>query len=128
MSVSLGFEILMSLLLVITICYCFILDRKLKALRSGQDGVRQSISDMVQATLQAEQCITNLRSSAEQVGQDLEARIIEAKSLQNKLARPTTPPRMGRIPAAGNSHNNPSVPAATTVSASGIMDRLKRAG
>jgi len=126
MSISLAFEILVSLLLVITITYCFILDRRLKALRSGQDGVRQSISDLVQATLQAEQSIHKLTVTAEKVGGELESHIVEAKTLNRSFSKPkrtaTTEPHRNRIPV------RPTEPSPEAAHTAGLMARLKRAG
>jgi hypothetical protein len=124
MTLSLGFEILVSILLVITIGYCFILDRRLKALRSGQDGVRQSIQDLVQVSLSAEQSVHRLAKTSEQVAAELQANIIEAKGLTGKLqsgiSRAGDKTRQDRILPLNEIAENPN--------STGLMSRLKRAG
>ncbi|MCF6293457.1 MAG: DUF6468 domain-containing protein [Robiginitomaculum sp.] len=123
MTLSLGFEILVSILLVITIGYCFILDRRLKALRSGQDGVRQSIQDLVQVSLSAEQSVHRLAKTSEQVTEELQASIIEAKALTGKLPA-------GMLKARGKTGQDRILPlneAAEDTQSTGLMDRLKRA-
>ncbi|MBL4595532.1 MAG: hypothetical protein JKX99_03025 [Robiginitomaculum sp.] len=123
MTISLAFEILVSLLLMVTIGYCFVLDRRLKALRSGQDGVRQSIVELVQATLQAEQSVQLLTKTGTQITQDISAKITEAKRATASIQQPipTTPaarPNPLASPLAGLGRD-----AATS-----LMDRLKQAG
>ena len=123
MTLSLGFEILVSVLLVITIGYCFILDRRLKALRSGQDGVRQSIQDLVQVSLSAEQSVHRLAKTSEQVTEELQASIIEAKGLTGQL-----PAAM--LKARGKARQDRILPlneVAEGTQSTGLMDRLKRA-
>jgi hypothetical protein len=137
MSISLAFEILVSLLLIVTIGYCFQLDRRLKALRTGQDGVRQSITDLVQATIQAEQSVKQLTKTGELVTQELEDRIIEAKSLARKLGTGNalnTPVSAGRAQPDRIAPLRPNLarPAPVDVNSdavrSSLMQRLKQAG
>ena len=127
MTLSLGFEILVSILLVITIGYCFILDRRLKALRSGQDGVRQSIQDLVQVSLAAEQSVHRLAKTSEQVTVELQENIIEAKELTGKLQAGTYRSD-GR--SGGKSRQDRILPLSEgekELNSDGLMDRLKRA-
>jgi len=123
MTLSLGFEILVSILLVITIGYCFILDRRLKALRSGQDGVRQSIQDLVQVSLSAEQSVHRLAKTSEQVTEELQASIIEAKALTGKLPAGTPKPR----DKTRQDRILPLNEVAEGTQSTGLMDLLKRA-
>lgn len=124
MTLSLGFEIFVSILLVITIGYCFILDRRLKALRSGQDGVRQSIQDLVQVSLSAEQSVHRLAKTSQEVTAELQESIIEAKSLTGKLTTGSTRTNkkrtQDRIPPLDKVVEEPAT--------NGLMSRLKRAG
>ncbi|VAV89629.1 hypothetical protein MNBD_ALPHA06-834 [hydrothermal vent metagenome] len=122
MTLSLAFEILVSLLLIITIGYCFMLDRRLKALRNGQDGVRSSILELVQATGQAEQSVQALRETGDKISLELEAQIMEAKRLSKSL-QPT-----GNKPDRISSIRPKTTPEPASPHSSGLMDRLKRAG
>lgn len=86
---SLAFEMLVSLLLVVTIGYCFVLDRKLKALRNGQDGVRQSIAELVQATVKAEAAMHGLHATSKEIQDELDEKMIEARTMARHLTSPT---------------------------------------
>jgi len=123
MTISLAFEILVSLLLMVTIGYCFVLDRRLKALRSGQDGVRQSIVELVQATLQAEQSVQLLTKTGTQITQDISAKITEAKRATASIQQP--------IPTIPVARPNPLASPLAGLgrdAATSLMDRLKQAG
>ncbi len=125
MTLSIAFEILVSLLLIITIGYCFVLDQRLKALRSGQDGVRQSIVELISATGQAEHSIRVLKETGTAVTQELEAHILEAKILGQKINTKSEPtPR--RVPSKPLGQR-PTIPAENP-NVSGLMDRLKKTG
>ena len=61
------------------------LDRKLAALRSGQDGIRAAASELVQATAAAEAAVRSLRLTAVETGRDLQARINDARATADRL-------------------------------------------
>jgi Domain of unknown function (DUF6468) len=66
--------------------FCFWrLDQKLGALRSGQDGVRAAVSDLAQATAQAEAAVRAMRLTAQDAGRDLQARINDARATAERL-------------------------------------------
>jgi len=125
MTLSIAFEMLVSLLLVVTIGYCFQLDRRLKALRSGQDGVRESILQLLQATAKAEQSVEALTRTGTTVTTELESRIVEAKILTRKLGAEPQRHRVGRIPKKPVSVSSP---LAIDPAKSSLMDRLKQVG
>lgn len=66
-------EIIVMLLLAVTACYCFILNKKLKTLRDSQGEMRHTISALNQATLRAETAIEALKV----VTDDAESRLSE---------------------------------------------------
>lgn len=82
---TLGLEILLAVLLAACLFYCWRLERKLSALRNGQDGVRQAAVELVQAVTQAETAIRSLRGTAQEAGRDLQARIDTARALSDRL-------------------------------------------
>ncbi len=125
MTLALGFEILLAFLLLVTVFYCWRLDRRLNALRNGQDGMREAVTDLIKATSQAEACIQGLRDTAGQSSVELDARITKAQKLaadlqrlsrQSRLAGPSIKP----VPRASNTSAAPRTP--------GLMDRLREAG
>ena len=86
MNINLIVEMLVAGLLVVTIVYCFVLDRKLHALRSGQDGLRDVIHGLNQATDQAQRSVRELRERGAQVGQQLEGAISNGRTLADELS------------------------------------------
>ena len=84
---SLGFvvEALVALLLIVTIGYCFIVNKKLEQLRSDKSELRAIVCDLHRATGQAEQAIGALGETADSVEQTLSSRIARAQDLGARL-------------------------------------------
>jgi len=125
MTLALGFEILLAVLLLVTVFYCWRLDRRLNALRNGQDGMREAVADLIKATSQAEVCIQGLRDTAGQSSVELEARINKAQKLAADLQR------LGRQNRLDNASVKPLARASNSSTAPrspGLMDRLREAG
>lgn len=78
-------EIVLALLLGACLFYFWRLDRKLAALRSGQDGVLAAAAELAQATAQAEAAVRALRATAQESGRDLQARINDARATADRL-------------------------------------------
>lgn len=78
-------EGLLALLMCACLFYCWRLERKLAALREGQDGVREAAGELVQAAAQAEAAVRALRATAQETGRDLQARIDAASALSERL-------------------------------------------
>lgn len=78
-------EGLVAVLLVVTVGYCYVLDRQLRALRSGQDGLKAIIEGLDAATARAQASITDLRSSAAAVGKDLQEQVTRGRALADEL-------------------------------------------
>ena len=83
--IAIGLEGSLILLLCAVLFYCWRLDRKLGALRDGQDGIRAAAVELTKATAQAEFAVRNLKATANDTGRDLQARIDEAKSQADRL-------------------------------------------
>jgi septal ring factor EnvC (AmiA/AmiB activator) len=88
MGTSLGFVVegLVAVLLMVTIGYCVLVNRKLEQLRSDQSELRQIIRELNAATGQAETAITVLRQSAQSAETTLRATADEADNLAACLA------------------------------------------
>ena len=85
---SLGVEVFLAVLLVITIAYCMRLDGKLKELRSGNMRMLEAAKELQSSVLHAENAVMALRRSAEAAGRELQGRIDEARAIAT--APPTT--------------------------------------
>lgn len=93
MSFSLIFDGALAALLMATITYAVILNRKLTELRNSRTEMESLIREFAEATQQAEQGVTALHERAEQASgtldervSDAEARVEEARKLADDLA------------------------------------------
>jgi cell division protein FtsB len=78
-------EIVLALMLAACLYSFWRLDRKLAALRSGQDGVRAAAAELAQAVTQADIAVKTLRATAQDAGRDLQARINDARATADRL-------------------------------------------
>ncbi|MBS0385938.1 MAG: hypothetical protein JSS00_11375 [Proteobacteria bacterium] len=83
--ITLVLEGALAVMLGACLVYFWRLDRKLNALRTGQDGIRAAAAELVQATTQAEAAIRALKLTASEAGRDLQARINDARSAADRL-------------------------------------------
>lgn len=79
-------ELLVAVLLVATIVYCAILDRKLRRLRSDENTMRDTIIELVSATHAAERSIAGLRAAVAQSEETLAERLGRAETLSYQMA------------------------------------------
>ncbi|MEN6543701.1 DUF6468 domain-containing protein [Parvibaculum sp.] len=79
-------EGIVAMLLVATIGYCATIDRRLRAMRSGQDGLRDLIHELSLATGQASEAIARLRDASNATGQKLSEQVSRGRSLADELA------------------------------------------
>lgn len=79
-------ESLVAVLLVVTIVYCVKLELRLRALRSGQDGLKEIIGALNTATVRAQTSVAELRAAAESVRADLGDRVSQARSICDELS------------------------------------------
>ncbi len=77
---------LVAVLLGATIFYCAMLDRKLKALRSGQDGLKQTIDQLNTATARAEISITQMKQVSGELDDGLTQQMRDARALADELS------------------------------------------
>jgi hypothetical protein len=83
--IAFAIEIVLALMLAVCLVYFWRLDKKLQALRSGQDGALAAAAELVQATAQAEAAVRALRATAQETGRDLQARITDARATADRL-------------------------------------------
>ena len=84
----LGFfvESAVSILLLLTIGYCIVLNERLKRLHADRDVLRQMVSDLVGATNLANQAIKELKATAMEADLALNSRLEEAERFGIELA------------------------------------------
>ncbi len=83
--ISLVIELVLAVMLAACLFYFWRLDRKLAALRTGQDGIRAAAAELVEATQRAEIAVRTLRATAQDAGRDLQARINDARQTAERL-------------------------------------------
>jgi len=85
-SIGLVVELAVGALLIATIAYCFLLDRRLRALRDGEGDLKQVVVSLERATSRAQAAVGDLRISAEGMTRDLERDLKRARALADELA------------------------------------------
>ena len=81
MTFSLALELVVAVLLVVTIAYAVVLNRRLGALRSDKSELENVAASFGEATLRAGESITKLKTTADK----LQERIDKAQSLRDDL-------------------------------------------
>lgn len=79
-------ESLVAGLLLVTISYCWILNRRLQRLRADEETLRATISELITATEIAERAILGLKATATDVDKTLGGRLSEAEAMSRLLA------------------------------------------
>jgi hypothetical protein len=79
-------EVAVSLLLVVTIAYCVVLNERLKRLHADRDALKVMVSDLVQATDLANAAVGELKATATEADLALRARLEEAERFGIELA------------------------------------------
>jgi hypothetical protein len=78
-------EALVAVLLVVTVVYCAMLDKRLKALRTGQDGLKAIIEGLDSATRRAQTSVSELKAAADAAGHNLSGQVGKARALTDEL-------------------------------------------
>ena len=82
---ALIFEGLVAALLLVTVITCWRVDRRLRALKTGQDGVRESVIALNEATDRARASLAALERATRESGEVLEGRVKDAQVLAEEL-------------------------------------------
>jgi hypothetical protein len=85
MNITLVVELILTGLLAATLFYCIVLERKLAALRSGQDGLKKTLASLNGAVAAAGTSMTALKSTASEITQTLDQRLTHARGLADEL-------------------------------------------
>jgi Domain of unknown function (DUF6468) len=85
--VNLGFAVegLVTILLAVTVWYCFMLDKRLRRFRADEKGMRQTVVDLALATERAEGSIAGLRATLAEADGSLVQRLRAAEAFTQQL-------------------------------------------
>lgn len=122
------FESLIGLLLVGAAIMCWRVDRRLKALRDGQDGLKDTITALNDAVDRARASLAALDRASKQSGENLKSQIVEARKLSDELRLLTDrgEERMSRAVGSEKRTSQPSArPAIKSDQESRLLDALK---
>lgn len=86
LNISLIVELGLSALLLATIVYCAILERRLSALRKGQDGLKDTIAKLNETIVAAGSSMRMLKSTAAGAADALDERIARGRGLADELS------------------------------------------
>ena len=126
-------EILVTFLLVVTIAYCMLLNRRLKRLKSDEHALRATISELVTATGIAERAIGGLKLTVKECELGLGGRLCKAERLSADLERnigagKEVLERLAQIVAAGAAVPAGGTPVADRIAgAAGTISQWQRA-
>ncbi len=128
-------EMLVAILLMFTIAYCMLLNRRLKLLRADEDALRGTIAELVTATEIAERAIAGLKLTARECDAGLGERLVRAERLCADLDRRLADSKnvvgqLTQIAVAGRSGGEPTPPPqqdaqAIAAAAQAFADRLR---
>jgi hypothetical protein len=86
MMLNLAMDLLVAGLLVATIVYCFLLNRRLDGLRAGQAELRVLIAEFNKATDNARAGVAALKLAGEEAGRTLQEQTAKARALADELS------------------------------------------
>jgi hypothetical protein len=104
-------ESLVSVLLLLTICYCVALNGRLKRLRTDERALREMIGELVLATDKAERAIGGLKVTVQECDQTLGERLRTAERITAVLDQQIN--SGGRIVGAAAADGGTNAPAPT---------------
>ena len=74
------------ILLLVTICYCALLERRIRTFKNGSEALSHLVADLDRATRQAEAAVGGLSMTTKSAEEALESRLREARHLTRALA------------------------------------------
>ena len=86
MNITLAVEIGLSVLLAATLVYCIVLERRLIAVRKGQEGLKGTIAELNTSIATAGASLRAMQAAAGTVGEALDRRVAGARSAIDELA------------------------------------------
>lgn len=86
MTLTLGADLTVALLLVLTLYYVSRLNRRLSALRADKAALQTLVQSLTQAALSADAGIRGLKAAAEEAARELQKKLQDGRSLRDDLA------------------------------------------
>lgn len=86
MWLSVFMDAVVVVLLGVTIFYCFMVDRRLRALRSGKDELKVVIEALGTSTDRAQESVVMLKNSGDAIEEQLGTRVRDARALSDELS------------------------------------------
>ena len=83
-------ELILEVLLAATLCYCIVLERRLAAVRKGQEGLKTHIGELNMAIAGAGASLRALKAAAGEAAQTLDERLKRARLHIDELSVLTT--------------------------------------
>ena len=117
---GIAIESLVAVLLILTIGYCMLLNKRLKRLKADEHSLKATIGELITATEIAERAIGGLKHTVREVNEDLGSQIASAAELSQKLGKQVVHgdsvlQRITRIAVAARpSEPEPDAPGITT--------------
>ncbi|HWV97986.1 MAG TPA: DUF6468 domain-containing protein [Xanthobacteraceae bacterium] len=115
-SIGLMIETLVAVLLVVTIGYCMLLNKRLLRLKADEQSLKATIGELITATEIAERAIGGLKHTVRDVNENLGEQIAAATDLSERLIRQLAEgdavlARLSRIAVAARSPSAAAAPA-----------------
>jgi chromosome segregation ATPase len=86
-SLGVAIETLVAILLVLTIGYCMLLNRRLKRLKADEQSLKATIAELITATEIAERAIGGLKHAVRDVNENLGTQLTSATAMSEQLKR-----------------------------------------
>jgi chromosome segregation ATPase len=86
-SLGVAIETLVAILLVLTIGYCMLLNRRLKRLKADEHSLKATIGELITATEIAERAIGGLKHTVREVNENLGGQLAAATQMSDNLKR-----------------------------------------
>src|SRR3984957_7442559 len=86
MTLTFYVEIALEVLLAATLCYCIVLERRLAAVRKGQEGLSRTIGELNMAIAGAGASLRALKSAAGEAAQTLDERLKRSRLYIDELS------------------------------------------
>jgi hypothetical protein len=131
-TLTLAVELALSALLIATLIYCALLERRLRAVREGQEQMKATVDSLNASLAAAGASLRAMQAAAATVGETLDRKLASARSTIDELSLVTASgeriaSRMERSVDAKQPLRavNPSLPS--NLPSGSIMDRLRAA-
>lgn len=123
-------ESLVAILLVVTIAYCVLLNKRLRRLRSDEQALKATISELITATEIAERAIAGLQMTVRECDQNLGERLRTAERFSADMERQLESgeeilDRLARIMAETQPQAPSPDPQALVAAAKAFADRAR---